>query len=182
MAGIILVLIGSNQTYDEVIRIGNVAPVTQNSTDFCITNENYKRICIPIEKRCDGILDLLNNPHINGPLDQHSSFAQRSKLADELYCPELYNPVYISIFSAAGIAIILTLVIWYMTFDSFGFFARFFWNGCVDIKQNSFSHVPLTSAGFFSQNTIGANFNPCLGKQIVKDEKEENSKIDMNYT
>jgi len=188
MAGIILVLIGSTQTYNEVIRIGNVAPVTQNSTDFCITDKNYERICIPIEKRCDGILDLFNNPHINGPLDQYKwsdgpsySFAQRSKLADELYCPELYNPVYISIFSAAGIAIILTLVIWYMTFDSFGFFARLFWKGIVDIKQNSFSHVPLTSAGFLSQNTTGAIFNPCLGKQEVKDEKEENSKIDMNY-
>ena len=61
-------------------------------------------------------------------------------LSDEIFCPERYISVYISIFGAAGIAIILTVAIWVMTFDTLGLFGKLI---AVTIKQRFSSHVPL---------------------------------------
>merc|ERR1711963_1276815 len=81
MAATIIFLIFSVQMYDEAFiheSDEEIGHVTKNSTEFCIGN-NHEKTCLPIEKRCDGILDFLSNS------TAHGSFDAKTKLADELF-------------------------------------------------------------------------------------------------
>lgn len=64
-------------------------------------------------------------------------------LGDELFCAQRYITVFISIFGAVGISIILIFAVWVMTFDAIVFFAKLLAAG---FKQKLFSHVPLVSS------------------------------------
>ena len=97
--------------------------------------------CIPIQKKCDGILNFFNRTEDQFNTDDY--YLRNGvvmMLSDEIFCPERYISVYISIFGAAGIAIILTVAIWVMTFDTLGLFGKLI---AVTIKQRFSSHVPL---------------------------------------
>jgi len=98
--------------------------------------------CIPIEKKCDGILNFFNR---TGDKFNTEDYYLRNgvvmMLGDELFCPERYISVYISIFGAAGISIILTVAIWVLTFNTIGFFGKLI---AATIKKRFYSsHVPL---------------------------------------
>jgi len=126
--------------------------ISQNSTDFCLnwrsdawTDESSNSTittCIPIEKKCDGILNFFNR---TGDKFNTEDYYLRNgvvmMLGDELFCPERYISVYISIFGAAGISIILTVAIWVLTFNTIGFFGKLI---AATIKKRFYSsHVPL---------------------------------------
>jgi len=131
--------------------------IFQNSTDFCLDwkSDAWKdeigestpspitttTTCIPIQKKCDGILNFFNR---TGDQFNTGEYYLRNgvvmMLSDEIFCPERYISVYISIFGAAGISIILTVAIWVMTFDTLGLFGKLI---AVTIKQRFSSHVPL---------------------------------------
>ena len=65
-------------------------------------------------------------------------------LSDELFCStDRYISAYISIFGAAGVAIILTVALWVMTFDTLTIFGKLLF---ATFKQQFFSHVPLVSS------------------------------------
>ena len=96
-------------------------------------------ICISIEKKCDGVLDFINSP-INYSYDPKFQIM----LSDELFCStDRYISVYISIFGAAGVAIILTVALWVMTFDTLTIFGKML---VASFKKQFFSHVPLVSS------------------------------------
>lgn len=131
--------------------------IIQNSTDFCLKwksgvwNDNDKSTttCIPIQKKCDGFLDFVPPSsvwrfadHFN-TTGHYPQYGATMMLGDELFCAQRYISVFISIFGAAGIAIILTVAIWVMTFDTIGFFGKVI---AATLKQKFFSHVPLVSS------------------------------------
>ena len=64
-------------------------------------------------------------------------------LGDEYFCAQRYISVFITIFGAAGISIIVIVAVWVMTFDTIIFFGKLV---TALFKQKLFSHVPLVSS------------------------------------
>ena len=97
-----------------------------------------------MEKKCDGILDFFR------PSTTYDNFDTETKLSDELFCTQRYISVYISIFCTAGIAILLVLTLWVMTFDAIGFFGRLILNY---FKPRFFPHLSLISSWSFCKKS-----------------------------
>ena len=78
------------------------------------------KTCLPIKQKCDGILDFLQKTE---KFSNTHECKAKMMLSDELICAkERYISVYVCIFSATGISILSTVVIWFMTCDTVGFF------------------------------------------------------------
>ena len=105
--------------------------------------------CIPIERRCDGILDFIPQSSTWRFLDHFNTDKYYIRngallmLGDEYFCAQRYISVFITIFGAAGISIITIVALWVMTFDTMKFFYKLI---TVLFKQRFFSHVPLVSS------------------------------------
>jgi len=132
--------------------------VVQNSTYFCLEwkldawNDEITMnttTCIPIEKKCDGILDFMPPSSIWRISDHFNTdkyYLQNGALmmlGDEYFCAQRYISVFITIFGAAGISIIVIVAVWVMTFDTIIFFGKLV---TALFKQKLFSHVPLVSS------------------------------------
>ena len=105
--------------------------------------------CIPIEKKCDGILDFIPPSSIWRISDHFNTDKYYLRngalmmLGDEYFCAQRYISVFIIIFGAAGISIITIVALWVMTFDTMKFFYKLI---TVLFKQRFVSHVPLVSS------------------------------------
>ena len=129
-----------NEIYDYYNhRFGSFPCVVKNGSELCLKdcrseNDEYSynnyldkcvnlERCIPVSKVCDGVLDFIGNlTYYEDLKDNKGCKGYRPynlrEFSDELFCGQRNLGVFISIFGAAGIAIILCFTTLVLTFES----------------------------------------------------------------
>ena len=107
---------------------------------------NCSMPCIPIEKKCDGVLDFFKMPPANdnskaAPDDQcnRNPYAEYLFL-DEFWCAEKWIGIYGTLFIAAGIGILTCIAIWILSWPTLVFYFTLIRNV---IRQYCCSQIPM---------------------------------------
>ena len=106
---------------------------------------NCSMPCIPIEKKCDGVLDFFKMPPANdnskeAPDQCHKNPYAEYLFLDEFWCAEKWIGIYGTLFIAAGIGILTCIAIWILSWPTLVFYFTLIRNV---IRQYCCSQIPM---------------------------------------
>ena len=86
------------------------------------------KYCIPINKKCDGVLDFLNMININGTdleMNDDCKLKFTEQMADEITCGQKWFDIYLSIYVVIGIGLINCLVLFIFSCPAWKYLFKF---------------------------------------------------------